>query len=132
MLRAPRRRRRTVQPRLPAAAAAAVDAAERRAVKRAAFMSQRPGSPWRPAYVAVGSNLNQPRRQIGDAFERLAALPDTRLELRSRIYLTRPMGPQDQPDFVNAAAGLLPTLGARGLLDAFPAFQPPMRRRLHA
>jgi 2-amino-4-hydroxy-6-hydroxymethyldihydropteridine diphosphokinase len=76
------------------------------------------GSSWHPAYVAVGSNLNQPRRQVGDAFERLAALPETRLELRSRIYLSRPMGPQDQPDFVNAAAGLLTRLGARGLLDA--------------
>ena len=79
-------------------------------------MSQRPDPSWRPAYVAVGSNLNQPRLKVGDAFERLAALPDTRLELRSRIYLTRPMGPQDQPDFVNAAAGLLTRLGARGLL----------------
>ena len=92
-------------------------------------MSQRPGSSWRPAYVAVGSNLNQPRRQIGDAFERLAALPDTRLELRSRIYLTRPMGPQDQPDFVNAAAGLLTRLGARGLLDALLAIELAMGRR---
>jgi 2-amino-4-hydroxy-6-hydroxymethyldihydropteridine diphosphokinase len=115
-----------VQPRLPAAAAAAVDAAERRAVKRAAFM---PGFSWRPAYVAVGSNLNQPRRQVCDAFERLAALPDTRLELRSRIYLTRPMGPQDQPDFVNAAAGLLTRLGARALLDALLAIELAMGRR---
>jgi len=114
-----------VQPRLPAAAAAAVGAAERHEVKRAASM---PGSSWRPAYVAVGSNLNQPRHQVGDAFERLAGLPDTRLELRSRIYLTRPMGPQDQPDFVNAAAGLLTRLGARGLLDALLSIERAMGR----
>jgi 2-amino-4-hydroxy-6-hydroxymethyldihydropteridine diphosphokinase len=92
-------------------------------------MSQLPGSSWHPAYVAVGSNLNQPRRQVGDAFERLAALPDTRLELRSRSYLTRPMGPQDQPDFVNAAAGLLTRLGARALLDALLAIERAMGRR---
>jgi len=73
---------------------------------------------WRPAYVAVGSNLNQPRQQVIEAFERLAALRESRLELRSRTYLTRPMGPQDQPDFVNAAAGLLTRLAARELLDA--------------
>lgn len=91
-------------------------------------MSQRLAS-WRPAYVAVGSNLNQPLRQVGDAFERLEALPDTRLELRSRIYLTRPMGPQDQPDFVNAAAGLLTRLGARELLDALLATEQALGRR---
>ena len=87
------------------------------------------GSSWRPAYVAVGSNLNQPLRQVGDAFERLAALPDTHLEVHSRIYLTRPMGPQDQPDFVNAAAGLLTRLGARELLDAMLAIERAMGRR---
>jgi 2-amino-4-hydroxy-6-hydroxymethyldihydropteridine diphosphokinase len=92
-------------------------------------MSQCSDSSWRPAYVAVGSNLNQPLRQVRDAFERLAALPDTQLEVRSRIYLTRPMGPQDQPDFVNAAAGLLTRLGARELLDAMLAIERAMGRR---
>ena len=91
-------------------------------------MSPRPGYLWRPAYVALGSNLNQPRRQVCDAFERLAALPDTRLELRSRIYLTRPMGPQDQPDFANAVAGMLTRLEARGLLDALLEIERAMGR----
>jgi 2-amino-4-hydroxy-6-hydroxymethyldihydropteridine diphosphokinase len=72
---------------------------------------------WRPAYVAIGSNLNEPRRRVDDAFERLAGLRETRLLLRSRVYVTRPMGPQDQPDFVNAVAGLLTLLSARTLLD---------------
>ncbi len=74
-------------------------------------------SPWRPAYVAIGSNLNEPQARVLEAFERLAALPDTRSVLRSRLYTTRPMGPQDQPYFVNAAAGLLTHLTARELLD---------------
>jgi 2-amino-4-hydroxy-6-hydroxymethyldihydropteridine diphosphokinase len=73
---------------------------------------------WRPAYVAVGSNLGEPRAQVMVAMERLRALPGCRLEARSRLYLTRPMGPQDQPDFVNAAAGLLTRLGPRELLEA--------------
>jgi 2-amino-4-hydroxy-6-hydroxymethyldihydropteridine diphosphokinase len=62
---------------------------------------------WRPAYVAIGSNLGSPRDQVLEAMDRLAALsaPDTLL--RSYLYLSRPMGPQDQPDYVNAAAGLL-------------------------
>lgn len=71
---------------------------------------------WRPAYVAIGSNLNQPSERVLEAYERLRVLPATRLVLRSRLYRTRPMGPQDQPDFVNAAAGLLTQLTARELL----------------
>jgi 2-amino-4-hydroxy-6-hydroxymethyldihydropteridine diphosphokinase len=83
---------------------------------------------WRPAYVALGSNLEQPQRQVADAFERLAKLPDTRVELRSRLYLSRPLGPQDQPDFVNAAAGLLTHLTAHELLHALLAIEQGMGR----
>jgi len=72
---------------------------------------------WRPAYVAVGSNLGEPRRRVSEAFDGLAGLRETRLLLRSRLYVTRPMGPQDQPDFINAVAGLLTRLTARTLLD---------------
>src|SRR5271154_2585080 len=57
---------------------------------------------WRPAYVAIGSNLNQPQARVREAFEHLATLPATHLLLRSRLFRTRPMGPQDQPHFVNA------------------------------
>lgn len=73
---------------------------------------------WRPAYVAIGSNLDHPRTQVTEAFARLAILPATHSLLRSRLYKTRPMGPQDQPDFVNAAAGFLTRLSARELLEA--------------
>jgi 2-amino-4-hydroxy-6-hydroxymethyldihydropteridine diphosphokinase len=83
---------------------------------------------WRPAYVAIGSNLNQPRARVLEAFERLATLPAT-LDLRhSRLYETRPMGPQDQPRFVNAAAGLLSQLTARELLDGLLRIEAAMGR----
>jgi 2-amino-4-hydroxy-6-hydroxymethyldihydropteridine diphosphokinase len=72
---------------------------------------------WRAAYVAIGSNLNQPQARVHEAFAHLATLPATRLLLRSRLFRTRPMGPQDQPHYVNAAAGLLTQLSARKLLD---------------
>jgi 2-amino-4-hydroxy-6-hydroxymethyldihydropteridine diphosphokinase len=83
---------------------------------------------WRPAYVAIGSNLNHPQARVQEAFERLAALRSTRLVLRSRLYETRPMGPQDQPDFVNAAAGLLTQTGARELLDGLLGIEQAMGR----
>ena len=60
--------------------------------------------------------------------ERLRALPESRLEARSRLYRTRPMGPQDQPDFVNAAAGLLTRLGPRELLEALLEIERSMGR----
>jgi 2-amino-4-hydroxy-6-hydroxymethyldihydropteridine diphosphokinase len=83
---------------------------------------------WRPAYVAIGSNLSQPRDQVLAATERLRALPSTRLESRSHLYRARPMGPQDQQDYVNAAAGLLTRLDARELLDALLAIERQMGR----
>jgi 2-amino-4-hydroxy-6-hydroxymethyldihydropteridine diphosphokinase len=83
---------------------------------------------WRPAYVAVGSNLDEPRTQVMAAMERLRALPGCRLEARSRLYRTRPMGPQDQPEFVNAAAGLLTRLGPRELLEALLEIERSMGR----
>jgi 2-amino-4-hydroxy-6-hydroxymethyldihydropteridine diphosphokinase len=66
--------------------------------------------------VAIGSNLNEPRARVQEAFQRLEAAPEIRSVLRSCLYETQPMGPQDQPDFVNAAAGLLTQLSARQLL----------------
>jgi 2-amino-4-hydroxy-6-hydroxymethyldihydropteridine diphosphokinase len=83
---------------------------------------------WRPAYVALGSNLNDPRARVLEAFERLAALPGVRLEARSRLYRSTPLGPQDQPDFINAAAGVLTQLSARELLDALLAIERAMGR----
>jgi 2-amino-4-hydroxy-6-hydroxymethyldihydropteridine diphosphokinase len=73
---------------------------------------------WRPAYVAIGSNLNQPRERVAEASAYLAALSDTRLVARSPLYRTHPMGPQDQPDYVNAAAGLLTRKSPHDTLDA--------------
>lgn len=58
------------------------------------------------AYIGIGSNLNDPAQQVTQAFAELAALPQSQLLGRSSLYLSRPLGPQDQPDFVNAAAKL--------------------------
>jgi 2-amino-4-hydroxy-6-hydroxymethyldihydropteridine diphosphokinase len=71
---------------------------------------------WFPAYVALGSNLDEPLVQIERAFATLARLDRCRLIARSRLYKTRPLGPQDQPEFINAAAGLLTMLSPRELL----------------
>ena len=84
---------------------------------------------WRPAYVAIGSNLGDPRARIEEAFGRLATVERSRLIARSRIYRSRPMGPQDQPTFLNAAAGMLTRCGARELLDRLLEIERAMGRR---
>ncbi|MBK7117381.1 MAG: 2-amino-4-hydroxy-6-hydroxymethyldihydropteridine diphosphokinase [Proteobacteria bacterium] len=78
-------------------------------------------TPWIPAYVGIGSNLGDSRARVGAAFDALGALVDTKLVARSRLYRTRPFGPVQQGDFINAAAGLLTKLSALDLLAALRA-----------
>ena len=73
---------------------------------------------WFPAYVGIGSNLKMPAKQIEGAFERLGKMADTRLVSRSSLYRSAPLGGIEQPEFVNAVAGLLTTLSAHELLSA--------------
>ncbi|MET0065884.1 MAG: 2-amino-4-hydroxy-6-hydroxymethyldihydropteridine diphosphokinase [Candidatus Thiodiazotropha sp.] len=69
------------------------------------------------AYIGLGSNLENPRQQVTDAFEELQAAAHCRMLRRSSLYRTRPVGPQDQPDFINAVASLATRLQAERLLD---------------
>jgi len=78
---------------------------------------------WVPAYVALGSNLDDPLEQVERGMAALAALPDTLLVLRSSLYRTRPFGPVEQPDFINAAAGLLTRLEAAEFLAQLKALE---------
>ena len=71
---------------------------------------------WRPAYVGMGSNLDEPRGQLEKAAQALGRLPDTRLVTLSPFYRSAPMGPAGQPDYVNAVAALLTELSPHGLL----------------
>jgi 2-amino-4-hydroxy-6-hydroxymethyldihydropteridine diphosphokinase len=70
------------------------------------------------AAVALGSNLEAPEAQVERGFEEIAALPETRLIARSRLFRTAPVGYVDQPDFVNACALVETELAPRALLDA--------------
>lgn len=70
------------------------------------------------AYVALGSNLDDPRTQVLRGFDALSRLPDTQLLARSRLYRSAPWGVTEQPEFVNAAAEVETNLAPRELLDA--------------
>lgn len=75
------------------------------------------------AFIGLGSNLNQPAAQIERALAALAALPDTELRRRSGLYGSRPMGPADQPDYVNAVAQVETRLSPEDLLTALLAIE---------
>jgi 2-amino-4-hydroxy-6-hydroxymethyldihydropteridine diphosphokinase len=83
---------------------------------------------WQPAYVGVGSNLEDPRAQVLEAIARVGKLPQTRLVLTSRLYRSRPVGPVAQPEFVNAAAGILTQLDATALFQNLHAIESAMGR----
>lgn len=68
------------------------------------------------AYVGLGSNLNDPETRLKQAFDALDRIPRTRCLERSRIYQSRPVGPPDQPDYLNAVALLSTQLDAHRLL----------------
>ena len=80
-------------------------------------------SGWVPAYVGIGSNLDDPGRQVEVAIAALARVPDTRLVVRSGAWRNPPLGPHPQPDFVNAVAGLLTRLEPLQLLDELLAIE---------
>ena len=83
---------------------------------------------WQPAYIGVGSNLEDPRAQVLAAITRLAQLPRTRLVLASKLYRSRPFGPVAQPDFVNAVAGILTQLEPKALMGELHAIESAMGR----
>ncbi len=78
---------------------------------------------WLPAYVGLGSNLDDPPAQVRRALTALAGLPQTRLIAASRRYRNPPFGDTGQPDYVNAVAALLTTLTPLALLGELKAVE---------
>ncbi|MDX1465359.1 MAG: 2-amino-4-hydroxy-6-hydroxymethyldihydropteridine diphosphokinase [Halomonas sp.] len=75
------------------------------------------------AWIGLGSNLDGPREHVARALEELDRLPLTRRLAASRLYASRPVGPADQPDYVNAVAQLATRLSPLALLDQLQALE---------
>ncbi len=80
-------------------------------------------SPDIAAYIGLGSNLDQPVRQVQSALTELQRLPATQMAAHSSLYRSAPVGPQDQPDFINAVALLHTRLSAEQLLDQLQSLE---------
>lgn len=81
------------------------------------------GETWCPAYIGIGSNLDDPPARVRRAFDSLRALPQCTAFAHSGLYRSAPMGPNDQPDFINAVAACLTRLDARQLLQELQAME---------
>jgi len=70
------------------------------------------------AYIGLGSNLENPLAQIQQALLALQALPETQLLTHSSYYQSVPLGPANQPDYINAVAHITTALSPIDLLSA--------------
>ncbi len=75
------------------------------------------------AYIGLGSNLATPLQQLRAALAALGALPGTHLAAVSSAYASDPLGPADQPRYLNAVAALDTSLAPLQLLDALQAIE---------
>lgn len=69
-------------------------------------------------YIGLGSNLGKPAANLHSAIAQLSVVDGVTLCGVSRFYASKPMGPQDQPDYVNAVACVTTTLEPHALLQA--------------
>jgi 2-amino-4-hydroxy-6-hydroxymethyldihydropteridine diphosphokinase len=84
------------------------------------------------AYIGVGANLGDPLAQCRQGLRLLGEVPGVRLLRRSSWYRTEPVGPADQPWFINAVAEIRTSLSPRELLEAVKAIEERMGRRTAA
>ncbi|GAA4361739.1 2-amino-4-hydroxy-6-hydroxymethyldihydropteridine diphosphokinase [Kangiella marina] len=83
------------------------------------------------SYIALGSNLHQPLEQIKAALLAIDQLPLSYLLAYSSFYQSAPMGPQDQPSFVNAVCKVHTHLEPLELLDRLQAIEKQQGRVRH-
>lgn len=87
------------------------------------------------ACIGLGANVGAAEHALGHAVAALEALPDAALSGVSRLYRTRPVGPVQQAEFLNAVVALRvrrgpsPELGAMALLVALKGIEQAMGRQ---
>lgn len=78
---------------------------------------------WQPCYIGLGSNLGQSADSLTAAVEALSANEAIREIVVSSFYQSKPHGPQDQPDYINAVAGFDTILEPEALLDVLQSIE---------
>jgi 2-amino-4-hydroxy-6-hydroxymethyldihydropteridine diphosphokinase len=74
-------------------------------------------------YIGLGSNIGDPQSQLKKAIIAMEMVPSTSVVKTSSFYRSKPVGPQDQPDYINAVVELDTGLSASVLLDYLQAIE---------
>lgn len=80
------------------------------------------------ACVGLGSNLENPARQVRTALEKLRATPGIEIVAISGFYRSAPLGPAGQDDYCNAVCSISTSLSAQELLRKLQAIETAMAR----
>jgi 2-amino-4-hydroxy-6-hydroxymethyldihydropteridine diphosphokinase len=80
------------------------------------------------AYIGLGANLGEPAAQLRRALAELAALDEVELLKVSSFYLNPPLGPPEQPWYVNAVAQVRTRLSAEELLRSLQRLEDALGR----
>ena len=75
------------------------------------------------AYIGLGSNLSEPIKQVKVAIDEIKKIAQSQVVNVSSLYLSKPMGPQDQDDYINAVLALETKLSPLELLDALQSIE---------
>lgn len=68
------------------------------------------------SYILLGSNLEEPLKQVETALEEIRQIPDSKIIAISRFYRSKAIGPTEQPDYINLVAAVSTELTAHQLL----------------
>jgi len=74
-------------------------------------------------YIGIGSNLDDPVQQVSQAINELGQLANCEMLKFSSLYRSAPMGPADQPDYINAVVALSTSLDPITVLDKLQAIE---------
>jgi 2-amino-4-hydroxy-6-hydroxymethyldihydropteridine diphosphokinase len=77
----------------------------------------------RAVHIGLGGNLGDPITTLREALARIAQLPGVALDAVSSAYESAPVGLEDQPPFVNAAARVLSNVSLCDLLEGLLAVE---------
>ena len=78
---------------------------------------------WTQCYIGLGSNLGESQDTLAAALAALTFNDAIKNIEVSSYYQSKPHGPQDQPDYLNAVAGFETSLAPEALLDVLQAIE---------
>jgi len=74
-------------------------------------------------FIGIGSNKNHPYFRIYSVLRQINRLKSTFIVKKSSLYKTKPLGPQSQPNFINAVIEIKTNLDPHELLNELQSLE---------